>query len=150
MIVEAAAAWHVATHELLALAAGGLAVSMIDDVAIDLIFAGLVVRRKTRPAALGDPAGSDGGWMAIIVPAWDESDVIAAMLGALVRRLDYPCFRVFVGVYPNDPATRAAADSVGDARIEVVVCRRPGPTTKADCLNHLWRAAVAHEAAGIM
>ncbi len=141
----AAAAWHVATHEVLAFAAVGLALSMVDDLVVDLFYLGLVAWRRTSvvpfPAVAADP-----GWMAIIVPAWDEADVIGAMLGELVARLDYARYRVFVGLYPNDPAGRAAVAAVADARIEVVVCARPGPTTKADCLNHLWRAALAHEA----
>ena len=147
--VIAAAAWHVATHELLAFAAVGLALSMVDDLVVDGVFLGFVAWRRTSVVPL--PATADNpGWMAVIVPAWDESAVIGAMLGELVTRFDYPRYRVFVGLYPNDPAGRAAVAAVADARIEIVLCSRPGPTTKADCLNHLWRAVVAHEASGIM
>jgi adsorption protein B len=78
--------------------------------------------------------------MAIFVPAWDEADVIGAMLARLTARLDHDNYRVFVGVYPNDPATLAAVTAVGDARIQPVVNSRPGPTSKADCLNALWQA----------
>jgi adsorption protein B len=68
------------------------------------------------------------------------------MLTDLVTRLDYPRYRVFVGLYPNDPGGQAAVATVADHHIQPVICARPGPTTKADCLNHLWRALVAHEA----
>ena len=44
----------------------------------------------------------------ITVPAWDESAVIGAMLANLLARLDYPHYRVFVGLYPHDPAGLAA------------------------------------------
>ena len=67
------------------------------------------------------------------------------MLRDLTARLVYQHYRVFVGVYPNDPATAAAVTAVGDPRIALVRCSRPGPTTKADCLNHLWRAVLAEE-----
>lgn len=146
-ILLAAAAWHVATHELHGIAAVGVAVSTIDDCAVDLIYLLLWLRRRIvrddiGPAAIL-PIGT--GWMAIIVPAWDEAAVIAAMLCSLTTRIDHPRYRVFVGAYPNDPATQNAIKSAGDPRIEPVICSRPGPTTKADCLNHLWRAIIAHE-----
>ncbi|MGI4881293.1 MAG: glycosyl transferase family protein, partial [Janthinobacterium lividum] len=142
-----AGGWHVVTHELLGLVAIGVAVSTLDDCVVDLVYLGWFWRRRRGReviAAADLPAG-EGAWMAILVPAWDEAAVIGAMLADLTTRLDYQRYRVFVGVYPNDPATRAAVVAVGDARIELVVCSRPGPTTKADCLNHLWRAAVADE-----
>ena len=151
-LVAAFAVLHVGTRELLTLAALGIAVSSLDDIAVDLIYFarnawrhGIVYRRHARVCA-EDLIGSDPGWMAIIVPAWDESAVIGAMLRDATRRLDYPRYRIFVGSYPNDPETRAAVAAVGDARIQQIVCTKPGPTTKADCLNHLWRAVVAYEA----
>ncbi len=143
----AAAGWHVATHEVLAFAALGIAVSLIDDLLVDAIYLLLMATGRTRPATLPVERSALTPWMAIIIPAWDEADVIGAMLTDLVGTIDYPCYRVFVGVYPNDPAGRAAVECVGDPRIVVVTCSRPGPTTKADCLNHLWRAAVAFETA---
>jgi adsorption protein B len=76
--------------------------------------------------------------MVIFVPAWDESTVIASMLRATLKRIDYPNYRIFVGHYQNDPATEAAIASVTDPRIESVTVHVDGPTTKADCLNHLY------------
>jgi adsorption protein B len=68
---------------------------------------------------------------------------------ALARFGDADC-RIYVGCYPNDPATLAAVRvrAARDPRVRPVVCTRPGPTTKADCLNHLWRAMLADEVAG--
>ena len=146
----ALAAFHNTTREALGFVSAGLALSSLDGIVVDAAFFGrLAWRRGTiyrrHPRAQADRLRGDGGAMAIIVPAWDEAAVIGPMLRALVAGLDYPDYRVFVGVYPNDPATRAEIEAVGDARIEVVTCTRPGPTTKADCLNHLWRAVVAAE-----
>ncbi|UAJ10343.1 glycosyl transferase family protein [Polymorphobacter megasporae] len=147
-LVLFAAALHVATREVLVLAAVGIAASTIDDGVIDLIYLSIWLRRRAlrmRPVPAANlPSGSS--WMAIMVPAWDEAAVIASMLRSLTTRLDYPKYRVFVGVYPNDPATLAAVRTVVDHRISPVICTRPGSTTKADCLNHIWRAVIAHEA----
>ncbi len=151
--LPALAVLHTCTHELLLIVAAGIALSSIDDLAVDLVYfvrrlwrAGIVYRRHRRWRVEDLPSG-DVGWMAIIVPAWDEAAVIGAMLRDLTARLAYPNYRVFVGVYPNDPATAATVVAVGDSRIALVTCSRPGPTTKADCLNHLWRAVLADEVA---
>ncbi|QXQ05468.1 glycosyltransferase [Sphingosinicellaceae bacterium] len=151
----ALAAFHGATREALAFVSAGLALSSLDGLAVDAaFFARLAWRRVTvyrhHARAQADRLGGDGGAMAILVPAWDEAAVIGPMLRALVAGLDYPDYRVFVGVYPNDPATQAEVAGVRDQCITIVTCTRPGPTTKADCLNHLWRAAVADETRGIM
>ncbi len=67
------------------------------------------------------------------------------MFKATLRRLDYEDYRIFVGHYDNDPATAAAIAGVDDPRIESVEVHADGPTTKADCLNHLYDALIAYE-----
>ena len=62
---------------------------------------------------------------------------------ATLKRLDYDDYRIFVGHYRNDPATAAAIASVADPRVEPVQVEADGPTTKADCLNHLYDALIA-------
>jgi adsorption protein B len=54
---------------------------------------------------------------------------------------------LYVGAYPNDPETVGVIRSLADARIRLVLGPVPGPTTKADCLNRLWEALLADEAA---
>ncbi len=82
---------------------------------------------------------------AICVPAWDESAVIAQMLERAVRDLRYDNYRIFVGVYRNDLATRQAIEGLqkrnGDCahRVCVVDHDAIGPTCKADCLNAIYR-----------
>ena len=145
------AVWHIAVREILLLTAVGLAVSGIDDFFIDMVFFARTLWRRAAVYTRHHRASAeslrqpDPAPIAIIVPAWDESAVIGAMLSDLVRRMDYPRYRVFVGVYPNDPAGILAIAGVGNHRIQMALCRRPGPTTKADCLNHLWHAVLAHE-----
>jgi adsorption protein B len=137
----------------LALFAGvGFLLFAINDLMVDLIY---FVRTLWRAAAIytryprafaGDlPVDPDAGFIAVLVPAWDEASVIAPMLRSTLERLDYGNFRIFVGHYRNDPATAAAIASVSDPRIEAVEVQAEGPTTKADCLNHLYDALVALE-----
>jgi adsorption protein B len=137
------AALAVLSRELLWLSAAGIFLSSLDDLAVDAVWLARVAFRRAPPLP---PQPSEPGRFAVLVPAWDESAVIGPMLSRLCGSLADPGLRIFVGVYPNDPATRAAVANVPDSRVRAVVTGRPGPTTKADCLNHLWRAVVAHEA----
>ncbi|WP_298671247.1 glycosyl transferase family protein [uncultured Sphingomonas sp.] len=132
-----------ATREATLFAAAGFLIGGIDDLLVDLVW---LVRRLTRGGVvmtLNDlPRPAFPRRFAILVPAWDESAVIGAMLRTTLARLDHPDFRIFVGCYPNDRATIEAVATVAaaDSRIALVIGERPGPTTKADCLNTLWRA----------
>jgi adsorption protein B len=137
----------------LALFAGvGFLLFAVNDLLVDLIYFGraiwralAVYTRYPRAFASELPQAADPGFIAILVPAWDESAVIASTLRATLERLDYPNFRIFVAYYRNDPATAAAIASVTDPRIEDVHIEADGPTTKADCLNHLYDALIVHE-----
>ena len=138
----------------LALFAGvGFLLFALNDLAVDLIY---FARRAWRSATVysrfprafaSDLAAqpADAGFIALFVPAWDESSVISSMLRATLKRLDYADYRIFVGYYRNDPATAAAIASIADERVEAVLVDAEGPTTKADCLNHLYDALLAHE-----
>ena len=139
--------------ELALFAGAGFLLFAVNDVVVDIIYFAraiwrslVVYTRYPRAFASELPESVEPGFIAMFVPAWDESAVIASMLRATVDRLDYANYRIFVGYYRNDPATRAAIAAVGDPRIEAVEIARDGPTTKADCLNHLYGALVAHEA----
>ena len=139
----------------LALFAGvGFLLFAVNDLLVDLIYfarsiwrALTVYTRYPRAFASYFVSKTDAGLIAILIPAWDESAVIASMLKATVSRLDYDRYRIFVGYYRNDPATAAAIASVKDGRIEPVEIPADGPTTKADCLNHLYDALVEYELA---
>lgn len=98
----------------------------INDLLIDAIyFARRLWRSATvnrrYPRAFGRTLADRSGeqrFIAIFVPAWDESTVIASMLR--LSRLEYVNYRIFVGWYRNDPATAAAISSIDDPRIEPV------------------------------
>ncbi|MFN3943700.1 MAG: glycosyl transferase family protein [Allosphingosinicella sp.] len=85
--------------------------------------------------------------LAIMVPAWQEHDVIASMISNLVSTIDYRRYVVFAGTYPNDEKTIAEVERMRRryrhlVRVEVP---NPGPTCKADCLNAIVRAIFAWE-----
>jgi len=142
------------TAELALFAAAGFFLFAIDDLAVDLIYfirsawrALAVYSRYPRMSATALPAPMRPGWMAVLIPAWDEATVIAPMLRSTLSRFIHEEYRLFVGHYRNDPATRAAIESVKDPRVIPVEIGVDGPTTKADCLNRLYAALVAHEGA---
>ena len=137
----------------LALFAGvGFLLFAVNDLLVDIIYfvrrlwRGAMIYSRYPPAYASNYAsGGNPGFIAILVPAWDESTVIAAMLKAALNRIDYENYRIFVGHYRNDPATAAAIASVSDQRIHPVEVGADGPTTKADCLNHLYDALIEYE-----
>jgi len=150
------AAGLVALHrEILLFVVVGLAIGGLDDALVDLLF---MVRRCWRNLAIYArhprmttatlPASSKPGRIAIFIPAWREADVIGHMLRHALTRWPDDDYRIFVGLYPNDPDTieAIAPVAVGEPRIIVGINPRPGPSTKADCLNVLWRAMLAEEA----
>jgi adsorption protein B len=129
-------------------AASGFLILGLSDLAVDLVWLGLRARGLGRPLPAVEelPRPERPGRLAIFVPAWDEAVVIADMLRGAVSAWPVDDWRIYVGTYPNDPATAAAAAHVADPRVRVVTGAEPGPTTKADCLNRLWHALLADEA----
>jgi adsorption protein B len=128
-------------------AATGFLILGLGDLAVDLLWLGHRIRRRTRPApAAAAPARP--GRLAVFVPAWDEAEVIGDMLRSAISAWGEGDWRIYVGTYPNDPATLAAASAVAlaEPRVKIVSGGEPGPTTKADCLNRLWLALLADEA----
>jgi len=95
------------------------------------------------------PLSDAPGTIAIFVPAWNESNVIGAMLHNCLSTWQRGDYNIFVGTYPNDPASIAAVAKVAeqDNRIRLVILPHDGGTTKADCLNHLWAAMLRDESA---
>ncbi len=85
--------------------------------------------------------------IAIWVPLWKEDAVIERMLDHNRAAIRYGNHRFFVGVYPNDEATQRAVRAAASrhSNVHVCVCPRPGPTSKADCLNSIHRHMRAEE-----
>ena len=142
-------------HEILLFAVVGLAIGGIDDFLIDLLFLSrrmwrdlVIYARYPRMTTATLPASANPGRIAIFIPAWKEVEVIGSMLTHALNCWGEADYRIFIGTYPNDPDTidAIAAVAEGDPRVVVGINPLPGPSTKADCLNVLWRAMLADEA----
>jgi adsorption protein B len=135
-------------------AAFGLVLGGLDDALIDIMFFArwfwrrIFIYRRYPPMTTATlPNAQDRAPLAIFVPAWDESAVIGRMLQDMTGKWGTDRYRIFVGAYPNDPATIdiIAAVARDHPVIMPVVTAHPGPTTKADCLNALWDAMLRDE-----
>ncbi len=85
--------------------------------------------------------------IAIFVPCWRESAVIGNMVRHNLATLRYRNFDLFLGVYPNDEETVKAAEQLASqfGNVHVAYCSRPGPTSKADCLNCVYQQMLRFE-----
>ncbi|MFT0533492.1 glycosyl transferase family protein [Castellaniella hirudinis] len=127
--------------------------SGLDDLFIDLwywarrIYRHFTVRRKYAPLTTEQICAHPEQPLAIMVPAWQEFDVIAAMLENMVSTLDYKEYRIFVGTYRNDARTIREVERMRVRYRHLVRVEVPhdGPTCKADCLNWVVQAIFAHE-----
>ena len=144
----------IVAREALLFAAIGIALGGLDDLAVDLVFltrtawCRLARRRSSGPVLADFAAPQPQGRLVIFVAAWDEADVIGAMLATALSRFDHPDYRIYVGTYPNDRPTIDAVAAIAerDDRVRQVIGSVPGPTTKAANLNTLWRTLACDEA----
>lgn len=130
-----------------------ISISSIDDLFIDIVYwvrrfirMFTVYRRhpKMQYAALFSAPEKP---LAIMVPAWHETGVIGKMAELAAITIDYENYHIFVGTYPNDPETQLDVDKVCAVfpNVHKVICARPGPTSKADCLNNILDAILQFE-----
>ncbi|MBE9608265.1 glycosyl transferase family protein [Chitinilyticum piscinae] len=130
-------------------------ISSVDDVFIDIwywareLWRKLTIKRRAdyRPLSAAQLKEKNEQYLAIMVPAWQEYDVIAQMVENMMSVLDYRRYVVFVGTYCNDQATIDEVERVRRhfrhlLRVEVP---NPGPTCKADCLNWIIQAIFKYE-----
>ncbi|MBX3593485.1 MAG: glycosyl transferase family protein [Sphingomonas sp.] len=137
----------VVAREATIFAAIGFLAGGLDDLIVDLVYFWTRLRARFARGSLPAPTPVTGR-LAVFIPAWDEATVIGSMLRATLARYADRDYRLYVGAYPNDPATIGAITQVAveDGRVRLVIAAMPGPTTKADCLNALWRALLRDEA----
>jgi bacteriophage N4 adsorption protein B len=141
---------------MLLFALAGLLIGGCDDFLMDVFFLVRHLKRRLfiytrhrRMTGATLPPSREPGEIALFVPAWNESNVIGAMLRGCLGTWRSGNFVIFVGTYPNDPDTirEVASVAAGDKRIRLVILPHDGRTTKADCLNHIWAAMLREEAA---
>jgi len=130
----------------------GFLISGLDDLFFDSHFLIYLFRGRThRPVTLRELNGTPEQRIALFVPAWQEGGVVNRMAEFAARVVRYEKYDIFIGVYPNDPETIECLDKVcaESPRIHKVVVPHPGPTSKADCLNWIYRAMRLHEVPGV-
>lgn len=138
-------------HELLLFAAVLFAVGVIDELAVDAIYAWnrltgrIATTRLDTEKHVGQPLS---GPAAVFIPAWQESAVIGSTLAHALAVWPQKELRIYAGCYRNDPMTIASVASVAreDIRIRLVTVDEDGPTSKAHCLNRLYQALCEDEA----
>ena len=120
-------------------------VSGVDDLFITLV--SLLPRRFPYPNAI-QLARTPERRTAIFVSLWREHEVISRMLAHNLSSVRYRNYDVFVGIYPNDAPTFEAVveQARRHRRIHIAFCPHDGPTSKADCLNAIYRRMCDYEA----
>lgn len=137
-------------RELLAFSAFWFCVGLVDEFVVDLAWLGLRLTGRVRTPRLPVGYGAQplSGPAAVLLPAFGEAQVIGTTIAHMLATWPQRELTVYVGCYRNDPATLdAAIRAIGnDRRVRMVTLAAQGPTTKADCLNRLYRA-MAHDEA---
>ena len=139
---------------LLMLTCALVLMSSLDDLFVDACYWGRRLNAKLRPNSGRYPeptlaliTAAAQKPIAVMVPAWQEFDVIAQMLESAIRTFDYSCYHLFVGCYINDPATIAEVQRMAATHPNVHMAMVPhdGPTCKADCLNWIIQSITLFE-----
>ena len=133
-------------HSLWIYSFGALAVTLLLSGLDDLIPLAILLVHRLRRALQRQPPvrkriDPPESRIAIFVPCWKESGVIGNMVRHNLAAIRYRNFDIFLGAYPNDEATIAVLAQLSEtfASVHGAVCPRPGPTSKADCLNSIYR-----------
>ncbi len=127
--------------------------SNIDDAFVDLYYILHKIRRKFfiyrkfRPFQAEDILLKEEQFFAVMIPAWQEDAVIRAMLENTLSIYNYDRYHIFVGCYPNDPDTRREIEQILPEydNLHLVILSDPGPTSKADCLNQVYKSITLFE-----
>jgi len=115
-----------------------ISISSLDDAFIDLLAFGIT----RRPFARSLAAQHEIPTTAVFVANWHEADVLGPMVEGNLARIAIPQVKLYLGVYPNDTETRDVALALAAKhpdRVRVVVNTLPGPTSKGQMLNEMFR-----------
>lgn len=137
-------------RELLLFAGVFFLIGTLDELAVDGLWLWMRLTGKVPHLVLdrGEVrARRLAGRAAVCIPAWHEAAVIGQTLQHALKSWPHDDFVIYVGCYRNDMGTlEAAMRGAGmDRRVRLVVHDCDGPSTKADCLNRLYRAMEVDE-----
>lgn len=140
--------WHwlaLVQRELLLFAGIFFLIGALDDMAVDLYWLWLKMTGRARTPVIdrADVATEElSGPAAVFIPAWHEALVIGDTIAHALSVWPQRELKLYVGCYANDPETFEAAMAAAphDGRLRLVIHDCQGPSTKADCLNRLYRA----------
>lgn len=139
---------------LAAITAVLILVSSLDDFFIDVYYwvrtawRWAAVRSRYQPLRIEQLQAKEESWLAIMVPAWKEYDVIAKMVENTLATMEYRNYVIFIGTYQNDAETTAEADRMARRfphKVRRATVAHDGPTCKADCLNWIVQSIFRYE-----
>jgi adsorption protein B len=125
--------------------------SGFDDLVLVAVLGAAWVRRfrsgAASPPSMDRMRARPEKRIAILVPLWQEQEVIGRMVERNLAAIRYQACDFFIGAYPNDQPT---VDAVRDlearfSSVHLALCPHSGPTSKADCLNWIYRRLVRFE-----
>jgi adsorption protein B len=138
--------WAVA---LLFLVVSWVLLSALDDLFIQLalVWRHVTGRREFTWPSQAELHAAPQRRIAILVALWHEDRVIERMLRHNLKVTRHAHCDFFVGVYPNDPRTRAAVSRVArrHSNVKIALNPRPGPSSKGDCLNAIFQRLQVEE-----
>jgi len=112
--------------------------SSFDDAVIDFLAFGIA----RLPLARGPTSPTQVSTVGVFVANWGEEDVLERMVEGNLARIAMPTVSLYLGVYPNDTGTRDVAMALAKKhpeRVRVIVNTLPGPTSKGQMLNEMFR-----------
>ena len=126
-----------------------IVISGLDDLFVDAVglIAALRNRRPANRPVRRELLARKQKPVAILVPLWQESAVIARMVQQNTGADLYRNYHFFLGAYPNDERTLKEVRRLQSRidHVHLAVCPHDGPTSKADCLNWIYQHVVAFE-----
>lgn len=126
----------------------GVFLFVLDDLFIEAValFRGLRPELLT-PEQLRQMQAIPEKRIAVLIANWKEFEILEQMVTGNSARIRYEKYFFFLGVYPNDTETWAAARRVEEKfpHVFVVVNSLPGPSSKGQMLNEMVRQILSSE-----
>lgn len=115
-------AWQwlaLAERELLLFAGIFFLLGTLDELSVDLTWLWLRLTRRAGSRPFADAIVPSARRMAVFIPAWEESDVLATTLRHMLAAWREADVQLWVGTYPNDRATAAIAAEAAYANPQI-------------------------------